>query len=207
MANSQRYMIAGSIVGVLVATLVALILRPVIIALSVRNDIAKIRKGHFNEEQLRQWAVRHHGDMTLYQGEYYGRVYVTNRLLHLLHLAPLTIFDAEVEIVGNRPVQSSLSISNGQYGPKPSGGVTLIVIEYEPPEHSFPVHDSLVLRVRKGELLSVTYAVTAESSQQAMARVFEINVWCLARIGGCSPSQLAPSIWALPPTPITRPTE
>ena len=45
MAKSQRYMIAGSIMGILIATLVTLTLRPVFIAISVRNDVAKVRKG------------------------------------------------------------------------------------------------------------------------------------------------------------------
>jgi len=205
MAYSRRYTIACGSVGMLIAALVTLTLRPVFIAISVRNDIAKIRKGHFNEQQLRQWAARHHGDVIFYQGRYNGRVCLTNRLLHALHLAPLTIFDAEVEVADNRPVQSILSISDAQYlPPAASGAGTMVVIEYEPSRYSEPFDDLLVREVPKGKLRFRHYSVTPQSSPPAIARAFKINVWCLARVGGCSPSQQAPDIWALPSTPPVK---
>jgi hypothetical protein len=202
MGISRRFVFTVSILGATAVILATLTLRPVFLAISVRNDIAKISKGHFDEGQLRQWAARHHGVVTCHEGQCEGSVYIPNSLLHSLHLAPLTRFNAEVDIVDNRPVRSTLSISDVQYLGRASGATTMVVVEYESSRYSEPVGDLLVRDVPKGKLQFRLYAVTPQSSRQAIARAFKINVWCLARIGGCPQSQQAPDIWVLPPTPI-----
>lgn len=203
MAISRRLVVTGSILGATAVILVTLTLRPVFLAISVRNDIAKISKGHFDEGQLRQLAARHHGVVTCHEGQCEGSVYIPNSLFHSLLLAPLTRFNAEVDIVDNRPVRSTLSISDVKYlPPKASGATTMVVVEYESSRYSEPVGDLLVRDGPRGKPPFRLYAVRPESSTLAIARAFKVNVWCLARIGGCSPSQQAPDIWALPPTPI-----
>jgi hypothetical protein len=78
----------------------------------------------------------------------------------------------------------------------------MVIIEYEHSRYSEPIDDLLLRKNPRDKLPSRLYAVTPQSSPQAIARAFKVNVWCLARVGGCSPSQQAPDIWALPPTPI-----
>ncbi len=159
----------------------------------------------FNTENLQQWAARRNGTVTCREQRCEGRVEFSNDLLHALHLAPLTRFEAEIVVVDNRAMQSAQSLSDVQYsGAQPSGASTQVVIEYEPSKSfDFPIGDAFVGRGPRGKLPSILYAVTPQSSPRAKAIAFELNSWCLVRIGGCSQSQQAPSIWSLPSTQVT----
>jgi len=205
MGIPRRYMIGVGTVGVITVVFLVLALRPVVMAISARNDLAKVTRDHLSEEQMRKWASGHHGGVTCDGGRCTGSVYISNRLLHALGLAPLTRFDAEIITDRGQAVQASLSLSDVQYLGAASGATTVGIIAYEAKEGSYPIHAPFVLKGLHGPTgkppLRI-YMVTPHSAPQAIARAFEINVWCLARIGGCSPSQQAPPIWALPPTPI-----
>jgi hypothetical protein len=198
MAIPRPHVIAGGMVGIVIVILAVLVLRPVLSAISVRDDVAKIRRGHFDEKQLRQWAARHGGDVWCENGECHGDVDISNRLLHALHLAPLTRFGADVVIVSNQPVQSSLILHDMGSLHRAAGGTTFVEMVYEPDKTRFPVCDWEVRRGPTSKPPSRRYIVAPQSSPQAINRAFDINVWCLARIEGCSGPQQAPDIWALP---------
>jgi len=192
--------IAFIVVAALTGSAIVLALRPALSALAVKRDIARIRDGKFDEKALRQWTSKHGGRVTCANGRCEGSIYIANMLLNVLHLAPLTRFDAEVDLANNQPVQIVLSLSDVQYLRGVSGATTSVVINYQATNGWPGAEDSVVLGGPHGKRPSRSYIVRQGSSQSAVALAFCINPWCLAQLGGCTPNQQAPGIWALPLT-------
>jgi hypothetical protein len=203
MAIPRRFTIAGGIIGAIAVALVGLILRPVLSANSVLDDIRKIDRSHFDANQLREWARRGHGTAVCSEQRCEAEVQILNRLLYALRLAPLTRFNVDFVVIDNRLVQTSLVFSDVQYLGKATGATTRAVIVWEPSKSfDFPGGEWFVGHGPIGKAPSVFYVVSPQSGSRALTIAQAINVWCLARIGGCSPSEQAPDIWSLPETPI-----
>lgn len=196
--------VLGGVVG-MAAVLLVFIVRPVISAKSVVGDIVGIDKGGFNAMQLRQWADRHRGSVVCDGQRCQGTVEESNDVLHFLHLAPSTRFSAVMTTVDDHLVQSAFYLSDVNYSPDAaSGAATHVVLAYSSSEVTrvlgSPVSGAFVAQGPVGKLPGRLYVVTPESSKASISLAYKINVWCLARIGGCSGPQQAPDIWSLPET-------
>ena len=188
---------------VVTVVLLGLILRPVLSAGSALDDIRRIDRSHFDETQLREWARRHHGTVACREQRCEAEVQLSNRFLYALRLAPLTRFDVDLVVVDNRLAQTPLDLSDVQYVGKRRGATTQAVVVWEPSKSfDFSSGEWFVTHGPIGKPPSILYVVSPQSGFHAITIAQRINVWCLVRIGGCSPSEQAPDIWSLPETPI-----
>jgi hypothetical protein len=156
-------------------------------------------QGRVGSEELRQWAGRHRGAVTCQDGRCAAEVDLSNSILHRLGLAPLTMFEATVVTVDGQLVETYLSLSDvhSSHG-RPAGGSTLLVMEYQPSKVSRHMVGQVYLGHGPiGKPPSILYMATPQAGPRAIAIAHEINVWCLARIGGCSPQQQAPDVWSM----------
>ena len=203
MAIRRGVIITGGVIVVVAVALLGLVLRPVLSANSMLDEIGTIDRSHFDETHLREWARRHHGTVACSEQRCEAEVQLSNRLLCVLHLAPLTRFNVDLVVVDNRLAQTLVGLSDVQYVGKPTGAATDAVVVWEPSKSfDFPNGEWYVGHGPIGKPPSVLYVVSPQSGSRAIALADGINIWCLARIGGCSPSEEAPDIWALPATPI-----
>jgi hypothetical protein len=183
-------------VGMLV--LAVLILRPVMIANSIRNELRTFQAGSFSSEQLANWAAKHGGSTTCDGGRCEASVSVSNRPLNLLRLAPLTYFDASIVTNNGQLAQTSLRISDLRYATRPSGSTTQLLVKFAGTAEggqSAPLER--VAQEPIGKAPAIVYVASSKSDPHARALAYDMNVWCLARVGGCTGSQQAPTVWAL----------
>jgi len=177
----------------------ALVLRPVMLARSLRNDIDGLAGRSLTESQLRVWAEKHGGDVNCHRTG--CTVEVANWFLDTLHLSPPTRFLAGITIRDGRVASSSLSLVSAQYGPQgPSGAVTRLTIAYEPPNYfREPLVRPYVGHGPVGGMPQVDFVVSARCGAKALEMARQINIWCLALPGGCrSGEKQAPDVWKLP---------
>ena len=196
-ARRRLVLSAAAIIGVaLIATV--LILYPAVVANSIRNELRTFQPGPFPTERLREWAAKYGGSVTCDGPSCGAAVTVSNRPLNLLRLAPLTYFDAQVVTNDGKLAETSLRISNLQYGTPPTGSTTQLFVKFDgaieqgqdgPLEH--------FAREPIGKAPAVSYVATSRSAPRARALAYGLNVWCLARIGSCMEAQQAPAVWAL----------
>lgn len=177
-----------------------LVLRPVWVADSVLSDLRHMRGRSFSVEQLRRWADRHGGTVECMTGRCEASVRVANRLLSAFRLSPPLEFYAFVDVTPNGQLTSATLTLTA----RPRGAVTLVVINYSASRE--PNSEARAAHVAKGpaEKPGVVYVVSSKFGAADLALAYEINTWCLARIGGCAADRQAPRIWALESTPVTK---
>lgn len=196
------YRVAGISGGVLVLALIALVIRPVVSAIAVRNSIVGMSQGRFDTAELRRWAKRHRATVTCQDDRCDADVALSNGILHRLGLAPLTLLVAHVAIVRGQLAETSFMLSDVRYSHgRHAGACTLLAMEYEPSETArSSVGRAFVGHGPTGKPPFVSYTVTPQSGPRAIAIARAINVWCLARLGGCAAQQHAPEVWSMPST-------
>jgi len=187
----RRLLIAGLVV---VACCCALVLWPVCVASSLRSELRRMHAGPLPIEQLRIWAGQHGERVTCSAGRCEASVVVNNRFLWRLHLAPGTNFIATVVEEDGQLVETHLWLTDISYIGRRPGSRTLLIVDYG----GSRTHGTglSVPHVRSG-LRTVTYGIPSTAAPGDLALAFEVNVWCLARIGGCEGEQQAPRVWAL----------
>jgi hypothetical protein len=197
MRISRSFLLYGTL-GSLLACAAALVLYPVFVANSVRSELRRIHAGTVSVERLRRWAERHGGTVACANGRCEANVNVNNSLLSALHLAPLTYLDASVVTTDGQLTQTSLQLSDLDYSAPRRGASTQLLVDYTasviPESRPIAPH---VGQEPQGKPPSIVYLATPRSGQRAIDLAYNINVWCLAQIGGCRPVQQAPDVWAL----------
>jgi hypothetical protein len=138
-------------------------------------------------------------------GEHGCTVEVENRFLHAIHLGPVTRFVAGASLSDGRVVDTTLFLIAMRGRPSgPIGAQTTLVVAYEPPTYfKETLMEPYVGYGPANNPPNVTCVTTPDLGATALGRAMHINVWCLARPGGClRGKQQAPEVWALPETPM-----
>jgi hypothetical protein len=198
MHNKGLLLRFGIVVGLVLAAGVAMILYPVMIANSVLGDVREVGKRSTSEAWLRQWTERHRGNIRCDHSGCVAEVSVSNWLLSRLRLARPTLFVATVTLNDGTLTHVRLTLTDLNYQARYKGSTTSTIVDYTQVSHPRlgPTTPNLV-QEPAGKPPTVAYFVTSEAQPEALALAYEINVWCLARIGGCLASQQAPKIWSL----------
>ena len=191
----------SAIVCTMVAlVLAALILRPVMVANSLRNEMLEFIEGPFSEQRLREWAARHAATLKCDGTTCEADATVYNWPLHVFGLAPETRFNAEIDTNHGNLAQTVLNLSNISYSDKPKGAATMLLVHFTrdgDTESKVGAHGVHVGQEPIGKLPTVVYSVDLNAAPHNLALAYDINVWCLARIGGCTGPQQAPEVWTL----------
>jgi len=186
-----------SVLGLTLITGFAIVLYPFIVARSTLRDLPTTTDQATSEEWLRQWARDHSATMECDGSNCVAEVIISNWLLTRIHLAPPTRFAASVSIDSGKLVKARLSLSDVDYQAR-RGASTVMNIDYTGTHHPGATPATPTLwQEPVGKPPAVVYFVTPEVEPNARDLARSINVWCLARIGGCSRSQQAPELWAL----------
>ena len=196
----RPFALCAIICAAVTVVIALLILRPVMIANSIRNELRMLQAGPFSAERLGKWAATHGGCTTCDGGRCEASVSVSNRPLNLLRLAPLMYFDASIVTNDGKLAQNSLRISDLRYTTRHKGSTTQLLVKFNDDgtvERSQSAPLERVAREPIGKPLAVVYVATSSSDPHARALAYDMNVWCLARIGGCTGAQQAPTVWAL----------
>ena len=178
----------------------SLIISPVLRARSIRDDIRAIQPGAFTRERLVEWAKDHGGTVSCREGRCSADVSIQNGMLYKLGLAPLTEFGASIITVGGKVSRTEIGLNDLAYrvGTNPQGATTSLVVDFAgdqllPSKYAAAHLD----QEPSGKPLGVTYTVSRSSDPQAVALAYDLNIWCLGRIGGCGAWQQAPRVWVL----------
>lgn len=197
MKTSRSTAIWIALTGML-AVFVLLVLYPVWVARSLREDLRQVRGGAFPLDELRAWAEGNGGTVTCTDGRCYATVTIGNRLLSILNLAPATEFVASITTDGGKLVQTGLVLSDLDYSSARKGATTQLLVDFSGAGALGPRTDRPHLGQEPiGKPPAVSYVVTPSSSAREVALAYKIDLWCLARIGGCLPAEQAPAVWAL----------
>jgi hypothetical protein len=194
-------LIALAVIACIVATLVfaAFILRPVMIANSIRNEMREFHAGPFSAERLRKWAADHAGTIRCDGNRCWSDASVINRPLSALGLAPPAGFIASIETNDGKLSQTSIQIiSDPRDGPGRAS--TQLLVHFTDKgaiESKLGAHGVHVGQEPIGRPPAVVYSVDLSAAPHDIALAYDINVWCLARVGGCTGDQQAPGVWAL----------
>ena len=155
----------------------ALILRPVMIANSIRNELRMLQAGPFSAARLGKWAATHGGSTTCDGGRCEASVSVSNRPLNLLRFAPLTYFDASIVTNDGKLAETSLRISDLRYATRPMGSTTQLLVKFNDDgtvERSQSAPLERVAREPIGKPLAVVYVATSSSDPHARALAYDI---------------------------------
>lgn len=179
-----------------------LVIRPVMQARSLKNDLARMGGNRITETELRRWAKSY--DRDTFCDQRGCTVEISNSVLEALRLAPPTRLVAGVSVAGGRVVSTGLTlVCTNRRGRWPKGACTMLVIAYEPPSYFRErLTAPYVGHSPKQNPPTVTYAVTPQFGAKAVELARDISIWCLARVGGClAGAQQASKVWAMPETP------
>jgi hypothetical protein len=198
MRNNRVLLRFGIVLGLALIAGAAIVLYPVMVASSVLSDVRRMAGQSMSEAWLRQWAEEHRGSIRCDDSDCAAEVSVSNWLLSRLRLARPTLFATTVVLKGGKLTHVRLTLTDLNYQARHKGATTSTVVDYTEARHpgSGPTTPKLI-QEPVGKPPTVTYFVTPGAERHALALAYEINVWCLARIGGCLDSQQAPEIWAL----------
>lgn len=190
------------VLGLALTTGSSAVLYPFMVARSTLRDVPITTDRSTSEAWLRQWAREHSATTKCDGSDCAAEVKVSNWLLARLNLAPPTLFTATISISSGKLVLVRLSLTDLDYQAR-RGASTATIIDYSEtldPEAK-PATPRLV-QEPVGKPPAVVYFVTPEVEPNARELARGINVWCLARIGGCLNSQQAPELWALRKTGV-----
>jgi hypothetical protein len=198
MRNKGLLLRFGIVIGVVLAVGAAIVLYPVMVANSVLSDVREVGKQPRSEAWLRQWAERHRGNIRCDHSGCVAEVTVSNWLLSRLRLARPALFAATVALNDGALTHVRLTLTDLNYQARYKGATTSTVVDYAEARNATaePTPPKLV-QEPKGKPPTVAYFVSRGAEPRSLALAYKINVWCLARIGGCLDSQQAPEIWAL----------
>ncbi len=180
--------------------LAALVLRPVVTATLIRDEMRRLRAGSFSVERLNEWATSHAGTVACAGSKCEASVSLSSRPLSVLGLTPLTYFDASIVTIDGKLIQTSLRLSDLRYATHPRGATTQLLVDFS--DSGTVDSNPGASRVHVGQEPigkppAVVYVVASNSDAKAIALAYDINLWCLARVGGCAETQQAPKVWAL----------
>jgi len=201
MATPRRMFLLGIPCLAFLAVSVAAI-RPVVLARSLKNDLAQFGDSRVSEADLRRWALSYDPEAMCDQRG--CNVELSNSLLSAIYLAPPTTLLAGVSISNGRVVATGITlVCVNRRNRWPRGASTTLVIAYEPPSYFRErLTEPYVGYSPSQNPPSVTYVVTPQFGARALDVAREVNVWCLVRLGGClTGEQQAPEVWVLPETP------
>jgi hypothetical protein len=163
------------------------------------NEIRILRAGPFSAEQLRKWAAEHDGTVQCDENRYNADTKVSNGLLAALHLAPLTYFYAGVTTEDGNLLNAGFCLTTMNYATWKGSATSLLVVfdENKMPDWNAPAPHTYFSQAPTGRLPGVTYMASSNADPRWIALAYDIDVWCLTRIGGCDKAQQAPRVWAL----------
>jgi hypothetical protein len=199
-SRSRIWIVCG--LGLLVLlTVLALVLRPVTVARSLKSDLTRMGGTRISILELEKWAQHQHGDVNC---DHEGcTVEISNDFLQALRLAPPVRFVAGVTLVEGRVAATSLSLVSVRYDRnRPEGASTLLTIAYEPSRYfRGRLVEPYVRHGPTGKVPQLTYIASPQCDLRAIAAARNIDVWCLARLGGCmTGTQQAPDAWSFAET-------
>lgn len=198
MRNKGPLLRFGITLGLILAAGTATVLYPVVAAHSVLYAVRDVGRQPTSEAWLRQWAAKHGGRIRCDHSDCAAEVEVSNWLLSRLRLARPTLFAATVALNDGKLTHVRLTLTDLNYQARYKGSTTSTVVDYTEERHPGPgVAPPRLVQEPVGKPPTVAYVVNSRSERRAVALAYDIDVWCLARIGGCLASQQAPGIWSL----------
>ena len=169
---------------------------PVSVASSLRAQLRELEEGPFPKQRLDKWATDYGGTVDCASGVCWAAVRVKNHAMWFLGLVPASEFDAEIRIKDGELVQKSFRLVS-----KPNGSdaavITECIVNFEKLGANAAYHGAHLAEEPVGKPPGVVYSVYLGSTAADTGLAYDINLWCLARIGGCSGAEQAPRLWAL----------
>ena len=196
----RPFALCAIVCAIAALVLVGIFLRPVVIANSMRNEVREFREGPFPAERLRKWATDHSGRITCSGSKCEADATVYNRPLHAVGLAPEIMLAVVISTDHGALAQTSLYIYDLSTPTEAGGAGTMLFVHFAHNgtyESKMGAHGVHVGQEPFGKRLTMVYSVDLNAESHATELAYGINVWCLARIGGCSGPQQAPEVWAL----------